>query len=252
MLAIERRREILARLSVNGKVIVSELAKDFDVTEETIRRDLEKLDKEGLASKTYGGAVSKHSSALDLPYNVRESVNVEQKQSIADKLFDIIHDGDRIMVDSSSTALYIIKRIKEKKNLTIITNSVKILLELAEKSDWTVLSTGGVLKKGALSLTGSSAEKMINAYHVDVAICSCKGLDMSLGMTDSNENDSQIKQAMLASAERRILALDSEKFDKKSFVKVCNADEVDIIVTDSEPFEKWVSFCNENNIELIY
>ena len=252
MLAIERRREILARLSVSGKVIVSELAKDFDVTEETIRRDLEKLDKEGLASKTYGGAVSKHSSALDLPYNVRESVNVEQKQTIADKIFDIIQDGDRIMADSSSTALYIIKRIKEKKNLTIITNSVKILLELAEKPDWTVLSTGGVLKKGALSLTGSSAEKMISSYHVDIAICSCKGLDMFLGVTDSNENDSQIKQAMLASAEKRILALDSEKFDKKSFVKVCNADDVDVIVTDSEPVEKWVSFCNENNIELVY
>ena len=252
MLAIERRREILARLSVSGKVIFSELAKDFDVTEETIRRDLEKLDKEGLASKTYGGAVSKHSSAIDLPYNVRESVNVEQKQSIADKICEIINDGDRIMADSSSTALYVIKRIKEKKNLTIITNSVKILLELAEKSDWTVLSTGGVLKKGALSLTGSSAEKMISSYHVDIAICSCKGLDMSLGVTDSNENDSQIKQAMLASAEKRILALDGEKFDKKSFVKVCDATSVDVIVTDSDPSERWVSFCNENNIELIY
>ena len=183
---------------------------------------------------------------------MRESVNVEQKQTIADKIFDIIQDGDRIMADSSSTALYIIKRIKEKKNLTIITNSVKILLELAEKPDWTVLSTGGVLKKGALSLTGSSAEKMISSYHVDIAICSCKGLDMFLGVTDSNENDSQIKQAMLASAEKRILALDSEKFDKKSFVKVCNADDVDVIVTDSEPVEKWVSFCNENNIELVY
>ena len=83
MLAIERRREILARLGANGKVLVAELAKDFDVTEETIRRDLEKLDKEGLVSKTYGGAVSKHSSAIDLPYNVRESANVPQKQKIA-------------------------------------------------------------------------------------------------------------------------------------------------------------------------
>ena len=92
MLAIERRREILSRLSNNGKVIVSELARDFGVTEETIRRDLERLDKEGLASKTYGGAVSKHSSALDLPYNVRESVNVEQKQAIADKLCELINN----------------------------------------------------------------------------------------------------------------------------------------------------------------
>jgi DeoR/GlpR family transcriptional regulator of sugar metabolism len=93
---------------------------------------------------------------------------------------------------------------------------------------------------------------MISSYHVDIAVLSCKGLDMTLGITDSNENDSLIKQAMLASAERRVLALDSEKFDKKSFVKVCGTNDVDIIVTDSEPPEKWIGFCNENNIELVY
>ena len=252
MLAIERRREIISRLTANGKVIVSELAKDFDVTEETIRRDLEKLDHEGLASKTYGGAVSKNNSALDLPYNVREGVNVPQKQDISEKVLSLIHDGERIMLDSSSTALYIVKKIKSKKNLTVITNSVKILIELADKSDWTVLSTGGVLKKGALSLTGSSAEKMIKSYHVDTAICSCKGLDIELGVTDSNENDSLIKQAMLACAERRILALDSEKFDKKSFVNVCGTQDIDIIVTDTKPSEKWLSYCAEKEINLVY
>lgn len=252
MLAIERRREILARLGANGKVLVAELAKDFDVTEETIRRDLEKLDKEGLVSKTYGGAVSKHSSAIDLPYNVRESANVPQKQKIAQIIADLIEDGERVMVDSSSTALYVIKKIKEKKNLTIITNSVKVLLELADKPDWTVLSTGGNLKKNALSLTGSSAEKMIHSYHVDTAICSCKGIDTELGITDSNENDSLIKQAMLHSAERRILALDAEKFDKKSFVKVCDFSDLDLIVTDSAPAERWIGFCEERSIGLIY
>lgn len=252
MLAIERRREILARLTSDGKVIVTSLAREFGVTEETIRRDLEKLDREGLASKTYGGAVSIHPSAPDLPYNVRESVNVKQKQAIAEKICGMVADGERIMLDSSSTALYIVKRLKDKKNLTVITNSLKILLELADKQDWTVLSTGGALKKGALSLNGSSAEKMITSYHVDTAICSCKGLDMSLGVTDSNESDSLLKQAMLGSAERRILALDSEKLDKKSFVKVCSVSDIDVIVTDCEPNEKWIGFCHENDIELVY
>lgn len=252
MLAIERRREILARLSVDGKVIVSELARDFDVTEETIRRDLERLDKEGLVSKTYGGAVSKQNPALDLPYNIREGVNVVQKQKISDEISELINDGERIMLDSSSTALYVVKKLKNKKNLTIITNSVKILIELADKPDWTVLSTGGLLKNGALSLTGSSAEKMINSYHVDTAICSCKGVDTVMGVTDSNEKDSLIKQAMFASAERRILALDAEKFDKKSFVRVCGFRDIDVLVTDSEPSEKWISFCDEKNIELVY
>ena len=252
MLAIERRREILARLAVEGKVIVSELARDFEVTEETIRRDLERLDKEGLVSKTYGGAVSKHNTALDLPYNIREGVNVFQKQKISDEVAALVNDGERIMLDSSSTALYIVKKLKNKKNLTIITNSVKILIELADKPDWTVLSTGGLLKNGALSLTGSSAEKMISTYHVDTAICSCKGVDTAMGVTDSNEKDSLIKQAMFASAERRILALDSEKFDKKSFVRVCGFRDIDILVTDSTPPEKWISFCEDKKIELVY
>lgn len=252
MLAIERRREIISRLTLDGKVIVSELAKDFGVTEETIRRDLEKLDKDGIASKTYGGAVSKRSSGLDLPYSIREGVNVEEKQLIADCIAELIEDGERLMVDSSSTALYVIKKIKDKKNLTIITNSVKILLELADKQDWTVLSTGGVLKRGALSLTGSSAEKMIRSYHVDTAICSCKGLDITLGVTDSNENDSLIKQAMIASAERRILAVDSEKFDRKSFVKVCDVAGVDVIATDCPPDEKWVKYCEDADILLAF
>ena len=252
MLAIERRREILTRLGADGKVIVSELARDFEVTEETIRRDLEKLDHEGLASKTYGGAVARQSMAIDLPYNVRESVNVGEKERIAEQVADLIQDGERIMLDSSSTALYIVKRLKSKKNLTIITNSVKILLELADKSDWTVLSTGGMLRKGALSLNGSSAEKMIATYHVDTAICSCKGIDTELGITDSNEQDCLIKQVMIAAAERRILAVDNGKFDKKSFVRVEDLRKADILVTDSAPSEKWQRYCMEQGIHLIY
>lgn len=252
MLAIERRRQIVTKLTTDGKVIVSELAKAYGVTEETIRRDLDKLEQDGLASKTYGGAVSKHSSALDLPYNIREGVNVSAKQDIANKVAALISDGERLMIDSSSTALYIVKKLKEKKNLTIITNSVKILLEIADMSDWTVLSTGGMLKKGGLSLMGSSAEKMVNSYHVDTTIFSCKGIDTGLGVMDSNESDSLIKQAMTSSADRCILALDEEKFDKKSFVKVCDLIDVDILVTDSEPSEKWTGYCEDNGIELVY
>ena len=236
-------------LKKTGKVIPK---KSTEIKTSKIGIGFEKLDRDGLASKTYGGAVAKQNSTLDLPYNVRESVNVIQKQMIANRLAELISDGERIMVDSSSTSLYIIKRLKDKKNLTIITNSVKVLLELADMQDWTVLSTGGMLKKGALSLNGSSAEKMINSYHVDTAICSCKGLDISLGVTDSNENDSIIKRAMISSAERKILALDSEKFDKKSFVKVCDLTDMDMIVTDKEPSDKWLNLCAESNIELVY
>ena len=202
MLAIERRNAILAKLSAEGKVIVADLSREFDVTEETIRRDLEKLDKEGVVKKTYGGAIANESLNTDLPFNVRKRTNVLQKQQIAEKIADLIHDGDYIMLDASSTAIFVVKSIKNRKNITLVTNSVEILLELADKTDWNVLSTGGALKKGALALVGTSAERMIRGFHVDLAVCSSKGVDLNMGITDSNEKDSEIKQAIFAAADR--------------------------------------------------
>jgi DeoR/GlpR family transcriptional regulator of sugar metabolism len=252
MLPIERRGEILQKLMMEGKVVVNELAEKYEVTEETIRRDLEKLESDGYAKKTYGGAVRNDNMTSELPYTVRKQTNVSGKRYIAEIIGSLISDGDSLLLDSSTTALFTVKSIESKHNLTLVTNSVEILLELAEKSDWTVFSTGGVLKEGALSLTGSSAERMIRGYHVDLAVCSCKGIDMKLGVSDSNEKDALIKQAVFDSAERRVLALDADKFDRKSFVKVCDLTDVDTIVTDGSPSEAWVEFLTANGVEVIY
>lgn len=252
MLAIERRREILARLTLHGKVIVADLAREFDVTEETIRRDLDRLESEGLASKTYGGAVSKFNASLELPYTIREEVHIEEKQRIASLVADLISDGERVMLDASSTALYVFRRLREKKNLTVITNSVKILLESADRTDWTVISTGGSLRTDALSLTGPIAERTLASYYADTAICSCKGLDPRLGVSDSTQTESPIKQTMFSSASRRILCVDSDKFDKKAFVKLFDLSEVDLLVTEREPSPEWRAFCEAHDVRLVY
>lgn len=175
MLAIERKNQILEKLHQEGKVVVSDLSRLYQVTEETIRRDLEKLENEGLAKKTYGGAVLNQSLNTDVPYTVRKRTNVDAKRYIAEQIGGLINDGDYIALDASSTALYVVKNIIHKKNITLITNSIEILLELSEKSNWNILSTGGALKEGSLSLVGYSAERMISEFHVDLAVCSCKG-----------------------------------------------------------------------------
>lgn len=252
MLAIERRNEILALLQKEKRVVVSDLSQSYNVTEETIRRDLEKLEKEGLAKKTYGGAVINESLNVDLPYNVRKKSNVESKQYIADIIGDMIEDGDHIMLDASSTALYVAKCIKHKKNITLITNSVEILLELADKTGWKILSTGGTLKEGSLSFVGHQAEKMIKTYHVDKAIVSCKGVDSDYGFTDSNEMDAQIKKTMLSSAKQRILAIDSTKFDKISFTQIGDFSDIDRIVTDKKIDEAWEKIFISHNVEVVY
>ena len=252
MRAIERRNAILSKLYLDGKVIVSELSTEFDVTEETIRRDLEKLDKEGLVKKTYGGAVLVQNFSTDLPHSVRKRANVEAKQTIAEKISHMISDGDCIMIDSSSTVLYLLPFIKNLKNITLITNSVEALIELSDKDDWNIFSTGGKLKRGSLSLVGPSSEKMIRGFHVDYAICSAKGIDLNMGITDSNEKDSEIKQEIFASAEHKVLAVDSTKFDKISLIKVCDITNVDTIVTESEPSSNWVEYLKSVNVNLIY
>ena len=130
MLAIERRNEILEKLQIEKKVVVSELSQLFHVSEETIRRDLEKLENDGLVIKSYGGAVLNEHSIFELPFNIRKNQRVVEKQKIAREVAKLVHDGESMMLDASSTAVYVTKALKEKKKLTVITNSVEILVEL--------------------------------------------------------------------------------------------------------------------------
>ena len=128
MLAIERRNEILVKLQAERRVVVSELSQLYDVSEETIRRDLEKLVNDGFAIKSYGGAVINENANIDLPFNVRKNHNVIGKQCIAEVVSTLVQDGESLMLDASSTAVFIAKALKDKKNLTIITNSVEIIV----------------------------------------------------------------------------------------------------------------------------
>lgn len=252
MLALERRNAILAKLLVDGKVIVSDLSREFGVTEETIRRDLEKLEHDGLAKKTYGGAVKNDSYNIDLPFKVRKKTNVSGKRYIASIISSMIEDGDYLVLDASTTALFVVKNILQKKNITVITNSIEILLVLSDKTDWTVLSTGGRLKEGGLSLLGHQAERMISNFHVDWAICSSKGIDAKLGVTDLNDTEAQIKRSFFCAAKRRVLAVDSTKFDKVSFAKVSDLSEVDVLVTDQKPSNEWMRMFEAAGIEVRY
>jgi len=182
-----------------------------------------------------------------------EQTRSTAKNAIASLLCRIIEDDDHLMLDDSSTSLYISKALKqEKKNLTVITNSVEILTELADAEGWTVMSTGGRLKPESMSLVGNQAQEMLRRFHVDRAIFSCKGLDTAAGITDSSEFHSSIKQSMLASARQVILALDSSKFNKTSFVTIANLTDIHMVVTDRCPDAEWLQLFAQLNITCEY
>ena len=252
MLAIERRNAILEKLQAERRVVVSELSILYDVSEETIRRDLEKLENEGYVIKSYGGAVLNENANLDLPFNIRKNKNVVGKQKIADIISQTIHDGDFLFLDASSTAVAIAKTIKGKKGLTIITNSLEIAIELLDVPDCKVISTGGEIVSTAFGLVGHVTDKTIRSYYVDKTIVSSKGLDIDKGFTDSDERHANNKRSMLESARVKILAVDSSKFDRVSFAKIGDLRDITMIVTDTKPEDKWLKKFAEFNVECIY
>ena len=251
MLAIERRSMILNQLKNDKVVLVSDMSAKFGVSEETIRRDMEKLEQEGYATRTYGGAIYNEDSR-ELPYEVRKRTNVAAKEKIAAEVAKMIKDGDYVMLDESTTSMYVARALKPRRNITLITNSIEIVLELAgDVQGWNIHCTGGLLKPYALAFTGHRAESVISAYHVNFAILSCEGLDIDAGYTDSREDNAMMKRAMINSAKKVILVADSGKFGKTSFISVGKLSELDTLVTEKDPGEQWQATLEENGVNLI-
>ncbi len=252
MLAIERRNQILEQLQREKRVVVSELSAFFGVSEETIRRDLEKLSEDGFVVKTYGGAVLNEDNVVDMPFVIRKNTNVAEKQIIGKLIAGMINDGEQIVMDASSTVAGTARYLKAKSNLTIVTNSVEILIEMSDVSGFNVISTGGVLKEGTLSLTGAQVDRSYASYNVDTAVFSCKGIDVNSGITDSNETNAYIKQTLLSSARRKVLAIDHTKFGKTALVRICALKDITHVVTDVKPSDEWLAILSDSDITCVY
>ena len=177
---------------------------------------------------------------------------MELKQRIAEVIATQIHDGDYLMLDSSSTAIQVAKAIKNRKNITLITNSLELLREATGQDGWHVISTGGTLKPDVLAHVGPHALRTVGAYHARYAILSCRGINEALGLADSDDEVVQVKQAMVASSDCAILLADHRKFDRTGFVALGKLDLVDKLITDTAPEPQWQERLAEAGVELLY
>ena len=251
MLAAERRRIITQRIQATGQVVVSALSTEFSVSEETIRRDLEHLEKEGIAVRIYGGAVLAGNDRVAPPYSIRKNTNVEPKVAIARLLAGLLRDGDTLMVDESSTAAYAVRAIRHLKNITLITNSVELLREMTSQDGWHIVSTGGRLKPDVLALVGRHAARTVGSYHARYAILSCRGINEALGLADSSDEVVQIKQAMMAAADCTVLLADHRKFDREGLVALGHLNAADKLITDRPPSPEWQKRLEKAGVEVI-
>jgi DeoR/GlpR family transcriptional regulator of sugar metabolism len=252
MASKERLELIKQHIQSLKKVSVSELSKQFSVTEETIRRDLDKLEAEGAVTRIHGGAIWNADAPKEgIHFYERREKNLAKKQQIAWKAVPLLKGKRTVIADSSSTVMEVLKLIPEDEEHTIVTNSTEAFLEFQQKAV-SVISTGGEFNKRSVSLQGQLAISTVEKYHVNIALISCKGLNLESGVSDSNENEAEVKKAMLRSADQVVLLADSSKFNQSGFVFLMDWDRVDYLVTDQCPEWEWVIFCRENNIKLIY
>ncbi len=232
MLAVQRRREILNRLDDSGSVRVTELADKFTVTEETIRRDLHRLDQEGRLVRIHGGAVSIHNDRRELPLEVRETINLDEKKAIAALAVKQIQEGDVIALDASSSARELAKTLPDFP-LTVVTNCMAIAGTLTHQKYIRVLSTGGLLDGPSSSFVGPLAELALQRFSVAKLFISCKGVDLDRGLSVALSDHAAIKRKMIDLSDKVFLLVDSSKFGAKSVEFFCDLAEIDCVFTDA-------------------
>nr|WP_198044771.1 DeoR/GlpR family DNA-binding transcription regulator [Lysinibacillus timonensis] len=247
----ERQLQIVKVLNARGNVKVAQLSKRFNVTVETIRRDLEKLELENKLKRTHGGAIAIDNGDDDeIPFNDRTVLNKEEKMSVAKEAITLINERDIIFLDASSTSFYLAKGLPNLE-LTVITNSLLVAYELSNRSNIQVVMTGGNLTKSSLSLVGPNVTRTIQYYHINKMFFSCKGFDKDWGISDSNELQGAVKRSVMEMAEEKILLIDYSKVNKRSFVFIENKNILDYLIVDKKADRQYLQDLQTENIKLL-
>ncbi len=236
MLQEERLSLIINYLNRQHSVTVNELVALCNVTSETIRSDLKKLEKMNLLTRKHGGAIK---SALheETSHLQRELTNKELKTAIAKKIIEEIELNDQIILDASSTSLCVSQALPNMP-LTILTNSLLIQNELAGKDKIDVISIGGTLLRSSLCFVGYTTSLELSNYHVNKSFISCRGIHPILGASEPNELAVIVKRKMIEIADVSYLMMDSTKFGIQDFIQVAALDAFSYIFTDSQITEE--------------
>lgn len=251
MFALERQKKILELLAADGAVWVSKLASELCVTEETVRRDLEKLEKQEALLRTHGGAVPIDDSTFDLSLEKRKKTNSAEKERLAEAAAKHIVPGDTVFLDASTTTFYLSKHIKKMSGITVITNSIRVIDELTGADGIKLIAVGGMVNQNQ-SFTGGIAEKTIEEnYFASKMFFSCKGITETAGVLDSNEQECSIKRCMLKNSGAKYCICDKSKIGKVGFVKIAAIEEINGFITDGEISGKLKERFDEYKVDII-
>lgn len=232
MLAVQRRRKILELLEEEGSARVSALSRLFNVSEPTIRQDLERLENDGFVVREHGGAFLKAMPQQVRSLSLQHAENMDKKERIGRAAAALVADDDSLILDSGSTVTEVARNLGSRKGLRIITNALNIALLLGTEHSFEIMLTGGEFKPPTLSLTGEKAAAFFNRIHVHTTFLAVGGISQDAGLTYPGFADLLVKKAMIEAASKVVLVADSTKIGKTLFASLGPVELVHYLVTD--------------------
>lgn len=251
LLIKERRNFIISQLKENGKVTVHELAEELAVSEMTIRRDLKKLEAKGAAVRSHGGAVYPDVLNKEISYQSKQTKNIEEKNKIGHQALKYIAEGKSIFIDAGTTCFALARKINLFKDLTVITNDIKIAHELYLNPNINLFCTGGLVQPAVGAMLGEHAEKFIESLNIDLAFLGTSSIDNELYLSTPTREKAALKRKIIKSANKAILLSDHSKFNQKSLHKICQINEFDLFITDQEISKAELAKINNIETEVV-
>lgn len=229
-----RQRQILEIARSNGTVVIEELARHFDVTPQTIRRDINQLCEDHLLERHHGGA-GIPIAAENIGYEIRQVAFSEEKQAIGRMVARDIPDRASLFINIGTTTEAVAQALRVRKGLKVITNNLNVAGLLGSHGDFEVIVTGGVVRHSDLAVIGASAVDMISQFKVDYAVIGISGIDLDGTLLDFDYREVRVAQAIMRNARRTFLAADHTKIGRNALVRLGHVSQLSAIYTDLEP-----------------
>jgi DeoR family glycerol-3-phosphate regulon repressor len=245
----DRQAEIMARARVEGRVLVDDLASSFDVTTQTIRRDLNELSREGLLTRVHGGAVLA-TSVANLDYTERRALALDAKRAIGERAAAMIPEGCSVILNIGTTTEQVAHALRDRRDLVVVTNNINVVNILAGSQKKEIILAGGMVRQSDGAIVGDEAVDFIRKFKVDYAVIGCSSLDVDGSIMDFDMREVAVARAIVANARRTILACDHHKFERSAPVRICSVADIDVIVTDRAPPAAFAQVCAQNKVEI--
>lgn len=232
---VERHQYIIKQINQNGHVSVLDLCEELNVSSVTIRKDLQFLEDAGLAYRTHGGATRQNPYQTDRPVIEKEKIYEAEKIRIARAASHLVFSNDSIIIGSGTTTQFLAREIMPQGNLTVVTSALNVTLELLKHQNVEVIQLGGSVRRTSSSVTGPYANNILDHFFCSKLFLGVDGIDMDYGISTTNAQEAMLNQKMISVAQQVIVLTDSSKFGRKSFGKIVDFSQIDVVISDEIP-----------------